>query len=245
MNTLIWKKIDKDCLENLSREEEKILSSYKQKTNIDLDTGKMSFAVTGDIDAYKASFVYKGTEADFVLLDFGIIKNIQKIDVYLNGYKIADTNCSNIELKTIVPKKLFSNSNSLIIVVKEGVERDLWLKDVGLVQYTPDDFTTIENELPKKVLIAAKASSRKIINVEKRGSEAEIAFSDGKSLCVRLYEEGVVRLSLNRDDLRLVEKYCIEELDKNLKKDEQFECIENNGFICIKSQFLKLDIYLW
>lgn len=242
MNTLVWKRIDNVSRENLSKEETEILSLYKQGTRIDLDTGLMT-SVTSGIDAYKADFTVTDLQAEFILLDFGVIKNLQKLDVYLNGCKIADTNCNNIELKAIVPKERICNNNSLIVVIKEGAVRDIWLKDVGLVQYTPDDFTTIENELPKKVLIAAKASSRKIINVEKRGSEAEIAFSDGKSLCVRLYEEGVVRLSLNRDDLRLVEKYCIEELDKNLKKDEQFECIENNGFTCIKSQFLKLDIY--
>lgn len=242
MNTLIWEKIDNVSQENLSKDETEILSLYKQGTRIDLDTGLMT-SVTSGIDAYKANFIGVNLETEFILLDFGIIKNIQKLDVYLNGCKIADTNCSNIELKSIVPKELLRNSNSLIIVVKEGVVRDLWLKDVGLVQHVPDDFTSIENELPKKVLISAKTSSRKIINVEKRGGEAEIAFSDGKSLCVRLYEEGVVRLSLNRDDLRLVEKYCIEELDENLKKDEQFECIENDGFACIKSRFLKLDIY--
>lgn len=241
MNKLFWERIDKTNSSYLMEKESEVLSKYRQSMHIDLDTGLMS-SVSSDIDAFKTAFEGFDVTGDFVLLDFGVIKNLQKVDVYLNGNKIADTNCNNIELKALVPKELFCDNNSLIIVVKEGALRDIWLKDEGLTQYTPEDYTTIENELPKNIIVSSEKSNREILNTKKVGAEAEITFSDGKILCVRMYEEGVVRLSLNRNDNRLVERYCSEELEKNLNKNSNFDCISTSEFVCIKSAFLEVNI---
>ena len=94
MTKLIWEKINnKACL---TEKEQIIAEKYTVKKSIDLDTGKTS-SDGGELEIYKAIFTVNGIDSDYICLDFGIISHIMKIDFYLNGKSIAESNCAGTE----------------------------------------------------------------------------------------------------------------------------------------------------
>ena len=226
---------------SLTENEKKIISSYNQSLKIDLDTGSMAEEGSG-ITAFKAEFsINDAAMSDFVLLDFGVIKNITKFDMYINNIKIGDTGSSNIEFKTIVPKKILCENNSLLIIIREGADRDIWMNGFPH-KYFPEGFVSILDELPKKLIIASSPKNREIKYVLKDKNTLNISFSDGKSLYLQVYEKDVVRVTLNHNDNRLVDKYCLDELDKNLETYSGFECKTEKNKVQINLKNTCLEI---
>lgn len=235
MINLIWNDVN---FLQLKDSEKNILTSYGQSFKIDLDTGASSGEGEG-ISAYKTEFAFEACDSEFILLDFGVIKNITKFDLYLNETLLGDTCCGCIEFKVIVPQKLLSENNSLILVVKEGASRDIWMNGVPH-KYFPEGFVSLENELPGAVGIFASPENRSIKFVSKDRNTLNVLFLDGKELLLRFFEKDVARITLNPDDSRLVDKYCLED---NLNTYSDFNCSTDKDKVVVTLTKTVIEIY--
>lgn len=219
MTKLIWEKINNNAC--LTEKERIIAEKYTVKKSIDLDTGKTS-SDGGELEIYKAIFTVNGIDSDYICLDFGIINHIMKIDFYLNEKCIAESNCAGTELKVIVPSTDLKNENCLLVIVKEGCSRDIWLKDIGLKHYVPEDVGTVAEELPQILEFYSASSETNIISVQEGKDCLWIQYEEEKNICLRFYEKGILRMTVNRDDSRMVEEYCVEQLEENVRKSKDY-----------------------
>ncbi len=236
MITLNWQKID-----NTEKYKE-ILSSYTGTMGFDADSGTMA-TVKNDVNAYAAKFSL-GFENNvpFVLLDFGVIENIIKLDMYLNGVKIGDTSCNGVEFRFLVPAFLLNKENELVAVIVEGVERDIWINGV-IHKNSPENFVSVEKELPSALNIPDAPKNRSIKYIKKEGNCLSVTFSDNKELLIKVYEKGVIRLTMNPCNNRAVEEYCTDELEHNLEKYSDFECKSNPEFASLYTERSVVEIY--
>lgn len=201
-------------IKNLTMEENQIIEGFEKEGVVDLDTG-YSVMEADDIKIFESKFkLTKKISSKYVLIDLTEVKHIRKATYYLNGVNIGKNTCSNVECKFVVPVSCFRETNSLMVIVTEGVGIMAYEKH-GAFGGNPEGYTTDIEEMHKTIKISEITNFQAIRKIVKRGNRAYAEFADGKTAELSFYENGIFRFNMNDGHERIINDLCLAEFYKD------------------------------
>ncbi|MDQ1914240.1 glycoside hydrolase family 31 protein [Paenibacillus sp. GD4] len=219
-----------ETIARLSDAERELISKIQGAAVYDLDAG--GSAVAGSEAAwFRAEWAMElrdhegSVENEYMLLDFGLIRHIRKLTLYLNGREIGRIRCSSVDTQFVVPTASLqgNTSHSLLLVVNEGVTVNMWLKGKGRTPYQPPGYTTLLAELPGELQILPLEGLGSLLRAEVADGQLHMRFSGGWEGRLSLFREGVFRFTAFRPDEKerpLINDMVLDELDGNLTCEE-------------------------
>lgn len=234
-NVLQWRETGEAV--GLTGKEEELLRDASGEQKLDLDAGGSDDNEVAGVFAFHSVFSLTSMpEGDFVLLDFGIIRNIRKIRLWLNGMEIGTTNSRQTEAAFVIPGSWLSVNNSLLAIVVDGSASPIWVKGVGRTDYLPDGYQGELEELPSEITIHTMRHTLTQGELRLEGNELQIsADGDAKKISLTFWKGDIVRVRVQETDKTyLVNEICLEQMEENLEPLEPLVVEERGDEISIQ-----------
>lgn len=237
---LHWEEAGEDT--RLSAREKELLASLTGEQKLDLDAGGSADNETAAVTAFVCRFPGGGLyKTAYCKMDFGVVRNIRKVKLILNGTEIGMTNSRQTEAAYIVPGRLFREENTLLAVIVDGSAAPIWVKGKR-IDYLPDDYAGERKELPGSVSVEPLEKMLSIERAERKDNEVILHGTAGERMLLQFWKGGIWRLRLLQGQEPMVNGLCLEQLQENLVREAFFTVTDSGEELEIRLEELILLI---